>query len=263
MRIPLIAGNWKMNGTSHFARELLTKCINQSQHLERVELAVFPSFPYLTLCKELLASTRIAWGAQNMSDQPDGALTGEVSASMLKDLGCQYVLLGHSERRHTLGESNEFVAQKVKAALLAGLTPILCVGETLDEYNSGRTWEVVQEQLAEVFRLKDNSPASNTMVIAYEPVWAIGTGKTASPEQAENMHSAIRNYCEERQSGLGRKTRILYGGSVKPENAQGLFEMPNIDGALVGGASLDPDQFIAIANEHKVNRNSEISEFKR
>lgn len=248
MRTPLIAGNWKMNGTSHSARALLTRIVDACSQVPHVELAVFPPFPYLALAQSLLASTAVVWGAQNMCDQPDGAFTGEVSATMLQDLGCQYVILGHSERRHLLGESNKQVAQKVKAALLAGIKPILCVGETLEERDSDRTWSIVQEQLAQVFRLKDNSFAFESMIIAYEPVWAIGTGKTASPEQAEEVHKLIRDYCEEQQLGLGGKTRILYGGSVKPDNADSLLKMPNIDGALVGGASLDADQFIAIAN---------------
>ena len=247
MRKPLIAGNWKMNGTSHSTSELLQQLKNRYHEVPNVELAIFTPFPYIAISNAVLKSTTIAWGAQDMSSEPDGARTGEVSASMLKDLGCSYVILGHSERRHLLGESNELVAQKVKTAFSAGIKPILCVGETLAEREADRTWPVVQEQLAQVFRLKDNSPAFDTMVIAYEPVWAIGTGKTASPEQAEEVHQEIRAYCEKMQPGLGAKIRILYGGSVKPENAQGLFEKPDIDGALVGGASLDAEQFIKIA----------------
>lgn len=247
MRTPLIAGNWKMNGTSPSAHALLNRIVGACLQVPQVELAVFPPFPYLVIAQSLLASTAIAWGAQNMSEQTNGAFTGEVSSMMLQDLGCHYVILGHSERRHLLGESSEQVAQKVKAALLTGIKPILCVGETLEERDSDRTWRVVQEQLAQVFRLKDNSFAFEPMVIAYEPVWAIGTGKTASPEQVEEVHKLIRSYCEQQQPGLGETIRILYGGSVKPDNANSLLKMPNVDGALVGGASLDADQFMAIA----------------
>ena len=247
MRKPLIAGTWKMNGTSHSTSELLHQLKNRYHEVPSVELAIFTPFPYIAIAHSMLKDTPIAWGAQDMSSEPDGARTGEVSAKMLTDLGCSYVILGHSERRQLVGESNELVAHKIKAAVAAGIKPILCVGETLAEREAGRTWAVVQEQLAQVFRLKDNSHAFDAMVIAYEPVWAIGTGKTASPEQAEEVHNSIRQYCDKQQPGLGAKIRILYGGSVKPENAQGLFEMPDIDGALVGGASLDAEQFIRIA----------------
>jgi triosephosphate isomerase len=247
MRTPLIAGNWKMNGTGSFTHDLLSQI--SGQDLPQVEFAVFPPFVYLEQCQKLLKNTQIEWGAQNMSNKGDGALTGEVSASMLNDLGCHYVILGHSERRHILNESNELVALKVQAALEANLCPILCVGETLEEREAGKTLDIVQEQLAHVLRLKDNLPALDSMVVAYEPVWAIGTGKTATPEQAEEVHAAIRLCCNEFVPELGEQIRVLYGGSVKPDNAESLFAMPNIDGALIGGASLKANDFIEIGKQ--------------
>jgi triosephosphate isomerase len=249
MRAPLIAGNWKMNGTADFSIELLNKIKATYGQVPAVEFAVFPPFVYLDICQKNLQDTSVVWGAQNVSNQPDGALTGEVSTAMLKDLGCTYVILGHSERRQIMGESSELVALKVQAALQAGLKPILCVGETLDERERGKTLHVVQEQLAHVLRLKDNLPALDSMVIAYEPIWAIGTGKTASPEQAEEVHAAIRLSCNEFVAELGEKMRVLYGGSVKPDNAASLFSMPNIDGALIGGASLKAEDFIEIGKQ--------------
>jgi len=249
MRTPLIAGNWKMNGTTDFSIELLDKIKANYSQAPDVEFAVFPPFTYLDSCQKKLQGTSVAWGAQNVSNQPDGALTGEISTAMLQNVGCTYVILGHSERRQIMGESNELVALKVQAALQAGLKPILCVGETLDEREKGKTLDVVQEQLAHVLRLKDNLPALDVMVIAYEPIWAIGTGKTASPEQAEEVHAAIRLCCNEFVAELGEKMRVLYGGSVKPDNAATLFSMPNIDGALIGGASLKAEDFIEIGKQ--------------
>ncbi len=249
MRKPLIAGNWKMHGTIAFTRNLLEPVIAGVQNITDVDFAVFPPFTYLAEVQKLLTQTSIFWGAQTVSDLPDGALTGEISTSMLLDLGCRYVLVGHSERRHILGESSELVARKVKAAFQAGLTPILCVGETIEQRNADKTLEIIQEQLAHVFRFKDNLPAPTSLIIAYEPVWAIGTGRTATPEQADEVHAAIRAYCEQEVTGMGEQVRILYGGSVKPENAAGLSAMPNVDGALIGGASLKAEQFIEIGNQ--------------
>lgn len=249
MRTPLIAGNWKMNGTTASTKELLVEIKYHYESVADVEFAVFPPFVYLDICAQLLGDTSIGWGAQNVSDQPGGALTGEISTTMLTDLNCSYVILGHSERRHILGESNELVANKVATTLQAGLRPVLCVGETLAEREAGKTLEIVQEQLAHVLRLKDNLPALDSMVIAYEPVWAIGTGKTATPEQAEEVHATIRLCCNEGVAELGEQLRIIYGGSVKAENAASLFAMPNIDGALIGGASLKADQFIEIGKQ--------------
>lgn len=249
MRTPLIAGNWKMNGTTAFTKELVVEIKYHYESVKDVEFAVFPPFVYLDICAQLLNDTSIAWGAQNVSDQPDGALTGEISATMLSDLDCSYVILGHSERRHILGESNEFIARKVLAAAKAGLRPVLCVGETLEQREAGQTLDIVQEQLAHILRLKDNLPALDSLVIAYEPVWAIGTGQTATPNQAEEVHAAIRLCCNDAVPELGEQLRIIYGGSVKAENAASLFAMPNIDGALIGGASLKADQFIEIGKQ--------------
>lgn len=249
MRAPLIAGNWKMNGSTVFTKELLVAIKYQYETVSAVDFAVFPPFLYLDICKQLLNDTSIRWGAQNVSDQPDGALTGEISTAMLTDLNCHYVILGHSERRHVLGETDELIARKVVAAFSAGLHPILCVGETLEQREAGQTLNIVQEQLAHVLSLKDNLPALSSLTIAYEPVWAIGTGKSATPQQAEEVHATIRLCCDQAQFGLGERIRILYGGSVKPENASSLSAMPNIDGALIGGASLNADQFIEIGRE--------------
>lgn len=249
MRKPLIAGNWKMHGTTAFTRDLLASIIAQVQNVTKADFIVFPPFTYLAEAQKLLAQTPICWGAQTVSDLPDGALTGEISTRMLIDLGCRYVLVGHSERRHILGESSELIARKVKASLESGLTPILCVGETIAQRKADKTLEIIQEQLAHVFRFKDNLPALTSLIIAYEPVWAIGTGHTATPEQADEVHAAIRSYCDQEVLGMGEQVRILYGGSVKPENAAGLSVMPNVDGALVGGASLKAEQFIEIGKQ--------------
>lgn len=246
MRTPFIAGNWKMHGTMQSATSLLKALRLYYDTAEAPTCAVFPPFVYLPLCQTLLEGSRIAWGAQNVSNQIDGALTGEISASMLSDLNCRYVIVGHSERRHIFGETSALVALKVQAALHAGLTPVLCVGETEAERDAGKTFDIVQEQLAHVLRLKDNLPALDSMVVAYEPVWAIGTGRVATPEQAETVHAVIRSYCNEFVPHLGDALRIIYGGSVKPQVVTALSAMPNIDGVLVGGASLHADQFIEI-----------------
>ena len=246
MRRPLIAGNWKMNGSTQFTAAMLTALKKSCSAISDVQFAVFPPFIYLDQCREHLDGSAIEWGAQTVSEKPDGALTGEVSVSMLVDLGCRYVILGHSERRHILGETNEQIAEKVVAVSHAGLIPILCVGETLKEHESNKTLIIIKEQLAHVLRLKDNLPALASMVIAYEPVWAIGTGKSASPEQAQHVHAAIRDCCNQAVPGLGAQLQILYGGSVKANNAAALSAMPDVDGALIGGASLQADQFIEI-----------------
>ncbi len=248
MRRPLIAGNWKMNGTRQSVTALLEALKHGCELLEVPELAVFPPFVFIELCERLLGRTQIAWGAQNVSDKSDGAYTGEISAKMLADFDCRYVIVGHSERRQLYGESNELVAVKFRAAIAAGIVPILCVGETLAQRESGKTLDVVTEQLAAVFKMNDNlgSPEAE-FVVAYEPVWAIGTGKNASPEQAQAVHAAIRERLKKSiDPGVANRTRILYGGSVKPDNAKGLFEMPDIDGALVGGASLQAEHFLEI-----------------
>ncbi|MDP1573875.1 MAG: triose-phosphate isomerase [Coxiellaceae bacterium] len=240
MRRSLVAGNWKMYGSLQSARVLLQGIEAASL---AVEIAVFPPSPYLCLCREF----KTPFGGQNCAEYAEGAYTGEVSASMLKDVGCQYVIIGHSERRQFFHETNEIVQRKCEQAFVAGLTPILCVGETLEQRDSNETLSVVKEQLAVVARLKDNCSAFSEIVVAYEPVWAIGTGKTASPTDAESVHAFIREQLCEMDAALGQSTRILYGGSVKPDNAKALFAMKNIDGALVGGASLNAESFLKIA----------------
>lgn len=244
----LIAGNWKMNGVSSSIQKLMTEIKARVNEVDVVELAVFPPFVYLPMVAEVLTGSQVKWGAQTLSEHKQGAFTGEIAADMLLDFNCSFVIVGHSERRHLLGESNEQVAEKFKMALQSNLIPILCVGETLAEREAGNTLKVIDEQLAVVLQLFDNQPAFNQAVIAYEPVWAIGTGKTATPEQAEEIHAAIRSQMKATAEELST-LRILYGGSVKPNNAASLMKMPNIDGALIGGASLDANSFIEIAKQ--------------
>lgn len=250
MRRPLIAGNWKMNGTQKSADSLLQEILQGSKTID-AELAVFPPFVHLFQCAAILAQSTIHFGAQTISEYADGAYTGEISAAMLRDLKCHYVLIGHSERRQIFHETNEQIYKKCEAAINAGLIPVLCVGETLVEREEERTLSVVQEQLAVVSRLKDNCSVFAEIVIAYEPVWAIGTGKTASPEMAQVVHAAIRAQLQAIDPVLAQSTRVLYGGSVKPDNAKALFSMPDIDGALVGGASLKAKDFLEIASAQK------------
>jgi triosephosphate isomerase len=246
MRRYLVAGNWKMNGATAANRELCSAIVAGLSASDAVELLVCPPFPYLESTARSLAGAAVSMGAQNVSQHASGAYTGEVSAAMLKDLGCDYVIVGHSERRAMMHESSEVVAQKFMAAQRAALTPILCVGETLEERESGRMEEVVSAQLQAV--LDDAGvDAFGTAVIAYEPVWAIGTGRTASPEQAQEVHQYIRNILAERNVDIANAVQILYGGSVKGDNALGLFSMPDIDGGLIGGASLNAAEFLAIA----------------
>jgi triosephosphate isomerase len=232
MRSRLVAGNWKMHGNLAANRALLDAMVAGVQD---VECAVCVPFPYLAQAAERLRGTRIAWGAQNLSEHASGAYTGEVSAAMLGEFGCRYVLVGHSERRQLYGESDETVAAKFVAARDGGITPILCVGETLPEREAGRTQEMVARQLDAVLARGGFGDA----VVAYEPVWAIGTGRTASPAQAQEVHGFLRKR-------LPGATRILYGGSVKADNAAGLFALPDVDGGLIGGASLKARDFIAI-----------------
>ncbi|GAA5524106.1 triosephosphate isomerase [Microbulbifer aestuariivivens] len=241
MRKTLVAANWKMNGSREFA-EAFFKALD----LQGVsgDVAIFPPFPYLPLAASLLQNAgyeRTFVGAQNVSQQAEGALTGEVSVSMLKDCGAHYVIVGHSERRSFYAESNTLVAQKFLAVKESGLVPVLCVGETLEEREASKTLDVIAAQLDAVFALAGGDCWSGA-VIAYEPVWAIGTGKTATPEQAQKVHEFIRA----RLGAAGPQVQILYGGSVKSANAASLFEQPDIDGALVGGASLDAREFAEI-----------------
>lgn len=238
MRKPLVAANWKMNGSVDFVKNFFTDLENKIDH-STVEVAVFPPFVYLS--EAVKQSQSVSIGGQNLSDKAEGAFTGEVSATMLVDVGCTHVLVGHSERRSLYGEDNQMVAEKFVTAKENGLIPVLCVGETLEEREADKTMDVVKAQIAAVIDLA-GIEAVTAAVIAYEPVWAIGTGRTASPEQAQEVHAAIRELLGE----AGGKTRILYGGSVKADNAETLFSQPDIDGGLVGGASLKVDDFAAI-----------------
>ena len=244
MRRLLIAGNWKMNKTVPEAIELVRELKERLKGVEDRDVLVCPPFTALYPVGRELEGSSILMGAQNMFYEEKGAFTGEISPVMLKDVGCSYVILGHSERRHIFGESDELINRKVISAVNHDLIPILCVGETLQEREEGRTQEVVERQVRE--GLKGLKP-ENEFVIAYEPVWAIGTGRSATPEMAQEVHAFIREiltelFGKEKAEGV----RILYGGSVKPENAKGLLEMPDIDGALVGGASLKAESFSAI-----------------
>ena len=245
MRRPFVAGNWKMN-LSRAECEALTKGIAAGLEGDKVEVGVCPPFPYLDVVAGAAAGSQIGVGAQNMYHEASGAYTGETSAAMLLDFGCKYVILGHSERRNVLGESNEDVNKKLVAALAAGLTPIVCVGELLEQRESGQTMSVIQEQFDGSFAGVSAADLVKC-VIAYEPVWAIGTGKVATPEQAEEVHSDLRNLMQQRYNAeTAEAVRIQYGGSVKPDNAADLLSQPNIDGALVGGASMKADSFLAI-----------------
>ena len=246
MRGYLVAGNWKMNGSSEANAELVRGIVSAMTASDAVELLVCPPFPYLAEVGAEIGSGAVSLGAQNVSEKESGAFTGEVSGSMLRDIGCRYVIVGHSERRALYGETSVKVAEKFQAALDAGLTPILCVGETLEEREAGRTEAVIDEQLSAAL---DHAgvDAFAAAVIAYEPVWAIGTGMTATPEQAQDVHAHIRAAVSSRSEAVGAGIRILYGGSVKGENAAGLFSKPDIDGGLIGGASLKAQDFLAIA----------------
>ncbi|MDC7219212.1 MAG: triose-phosphate isomerase [Spirochaetales bacterium] len=245
MRQPLVAGNWKMNGSLESIGRLLQGIKAGMGDVKRAAVAVCAPAIYLPAVQQQLQGSGIAWGAQDVSAEASGAYTGEIATSMLKDFGCQFVIVGHSERRAYHGESDELVARKYAAARAAGLTPILCVGETLDEREQGVTESVVARQLDAVIRLEGVNALADG-VVAYEPVWAIGTGKTASPEQAQDVHAFIRQRVAEQDGAVADGLRILYGGSMKPGNAQELIAKPDIDGGLIGGASLDADDFLGI-----------------
>ncbi|MBT8066099.1 MAG: triose-phosphate isomerase [Gammaproteobacteria bacterium] len=246
MREFLVAGNWKMNGSSEANKALLEGIVAGIPAGHGFRLLVCPPFPYLADVAATASGSAVSVGAQNVSEHEKGAFTGEVSPGMLKDIGCDYVIVGHSERRALYGETSEQVAAKFMAAQAAGLTPILCVGETLGERESGATEQVVGEQLGAVVDAAGIG-AFAAAVVAYEPVWAIGTGKTATPEQAQDVHRYIRNMLGARDAGIAEGLQLLYGGSMKGENAAGLLSMQDIDGGLIGGASLKADDFLAIA----------------
>ncbi len=239
---PLIAGNWKMHGTAESARNLATQLGRYRFQEDAAEIVVFPPLVHISVVRDVLADSSVSIGAQDVSQYPNGAYTGEVSAEMLLDQGCKYALVGHSERRAILGESDQIVAEKFRAAQNAGLIPILCVGESLQQRQQDATFDVVAKQISAVIDLVGLEKVGQS-VIAYEPVWAIGTGETASPEQAQDVHAVIRAQLGE----AGRSTTLLYGGSVNKSNAAELFKQPDINGGLVGGASLEADEFLKIA----------------
>ena len=245
MRRRLVAGNWKMHGNVVRNQSLLEGLAAQSGSLREVDCAVCVPFPYLSQARALLKDSVVGWGAQNVSERGEGAFTGEVSVSMLADFGCRYVIVGHSERRSLFGESDELVAAKAEAVLENGLTPIVCVGESLDEREKNATEAIVSRQLDAVISRIGAAGLGNS-VVAYEPVWAIGTGKMATPQQAQAVHAFLRNRVAEQDAGVGERLTILYGGSVKGANAAALFAMNDIDGGLIGGASLDLAEFMAI-----------------
>lgn len=244
MRRKLIVGNWKMNGTLA-ANAALLEGVASGLENPSCGVAVCAPFPYLAQCKEMLFGTQVSWGAQDVSAHSSGAYTGEVSAEMLCDFDCFYVIVGHSERRSYHAESDAIVAEKTVVALRAGLTPIACVGETLEERNAGQTESVIFRQLDALATAVAEVDLPR-LVIAYEPVWAIGTGKTATPAMAQEVHQAIRQRIAGRSKVAAEALTILYGGSMKPDNATELLAMPDIDGGLIGGASLKAADFLAI-----------------
>jgi len=244
MRTPLVVGNWKMHGSRAMAAALCDGIKAARAGFEGVEVGVCPPYVLLPQVADSLRGSGIAWGAQDVSEQADGAYTGEVSAAMLKDFEARFVIVGHSERRALYGDTDASTVLKLRRAQAAGLLPILCVGETLDERKTGRTEAVVARQLDALLGAADAATLLEDLVIAYEPVWAIGTGETATPDQAQAVHAFIRA----RLAGAANATRILYGGSVKPGNAAELFAMPDIDGGLIGGAALKSEDFVAVCS---------------
>lgn len=245
MRRPLVAGNWKMNGSRSESAALLDGIRKGVSNASKAEVAVCPPYIFISLAADKLAGSAVAWGGQNLSVHKFGAYTGEISGTMLKDYGCTYVIVGHSERRTLYGENDALVAEKYGAAQAAGLIPVLCIGETLHERESGQTETVVARQLDAVLE-KHGVGSFRNAVIAYEPVWAIGTGKTATPAQAQEVHRFIRHRMAARDKTVAEKLRILYGGSMKGSNARELLGQTDIDGGLIGGASLQAEEFLTI-----------------
>ena len=247
MRQPLVAGNWKMNGSLDSITALVEGLKSGLDSVTTAEMAVCPPFVYIPTVASLIGDASISLGAQDVNDQEAGAHTGEVAPGMLTDVGCKYAIVGHSERRSIYGESDAFTASKFAAARKAGLVPILCVGELLEEREQGITEQVVSRQLDAVIDLEGIGALADA-VIAYEPVWAIGTGKTATPDQAQDVHAFIRGKLAALDSSVADKVRILYGGSMNAANAAELLAMADIDGGLIGGASLKPADFLAIGS---------------
>ncbi len=245
MRRKLVVGNWKMHGNLERNKALLEAVLSGVRDLRDADYGVCVPYPYLAQAQSLLQGSNIAWGAQNLSQHEQGAFTGAVAPGMLADFRCRYVIIGHSERRALFHESNDIAAAKFDAAIKFGMTPIFCVGETLQEREDGVTEQVVAKQLEVVLNHAGAESVAKT-VIAYEPVWAIGTGKTATPEQAQAVHAFIRQRVARLDGSVAQGLRILYGGSMKPGNAAELMAMPDIDGGLIGGASLVAEEFVAI-----------------
>ncbi len=252
MRKPLVAGNWKMNGTSATNKKLLDGILTHADSFKSVEVALFPPAVYLQQVQEALKGTNLSWGTQNLSQFRQGAYTGEISAVMLKDFGCRYVLIGHSERRCLYAELDldqlvldHIIAEKYEMAISEGITPIVCIGESPEEHARGETEEVVG-RLLDITIERLGVKALSQAVLAYEPVWAIGTGKSATPEWAQEVHSFMRERIAKHDRATAETVQILYGGSVKGNNAAPLFSMPDIDGGLIGGASLNADEFVSI-----------------
>jgi len=247
LRRKLVVGNWKMNGSRQTVRELLGVIGARSKTLG-CEVAICPPFVYLDLCDAVLSTTDIALGAQDISEHASGARTGEVSATMLTDFRCRYVLLGHSERRASHGECDETVARKARQAVSAGLRPIVCVGESWEERQAERTYDVLSRQIGVVADALGASGHLASLTVAYEPVWAIGSGLTATASMAQDAHAFLRRCLARYSATASQRVRILYGGSMKPDNAAALLAMPDIDGGLIGGASLDAQQFLSIVD---------------
>jgi len=246
MRQTLVAGNWKMNNTVQNSLKFITEFSAELKAAGQVETVIIPPATSLYSVGVALADTEFKLGAQNLFWEDSGAYTGEISPVFLKEVGCKFVVVGHSERRTIFGETNDDVSKKVNAAISHEIIPIMCVGETLDERESGNAWNIIESQLSDGLK-NINLPNANAMVVAYEPLWAIGTGKTATPEQAQEMHASIRGFLSDKfGKAIGEEMRLLYGGSVKPSNSRSLFVKKDIDGALVGGAALDAVQFADI-----------------
>jgi len=245
MRQTLVAGNWKLNGSKEVTKQLIEGILGGIGNVKNAEVAVCPPYIYVPQVAELLQASQVAWGGQNMCPQESGAYTGEISVQMLQDFGCKYVIIGHSERRALYAESDQEIAEKFVAAVDAGLIPILCVGELLEQREADETENVIAQQIKAVLDMAGIEKFAHS-VIAYEPVWAIGTGKTASPQQAQDVHKFIRDMLQKENAEVAQKLQILYGGSVKPDNAKELFAKEDIDGGLIGGASLTADSFLGI-----------------
>lgn len=245
MRRKFVAGNWKMHGSLAENQTRLSQLAKGLSQLKTLDMAVFSTAPYLFQCKSLLAATPVKWGAQNISEHAQGAFTGETSVAMLQDFSCDYVIIGHSERRELFAENDAQVAAKFVRAQTGNITPILCVGESLQQREAGTTVEVISRQIQAVLDVVGIQKFAQA-VIAYEPIWAIGTGKTATPQQAQEVHSAIRSLLAKNDQCVAQNMQILYGGSVKPGNAAEIFAQPDVDGALVGGASLNAGDFMEI-----------------